>query len=418
MRLSPMTALALACFPAAAFAYQTTDQIMWPAQGIYPAYPREVPARPVQAFVSGGLYHDSNLFRLSDGANTQALLGTTQRSDDIRRFGAGLKADLRFSQQHLLLNARIDDYRYSRFSFLDHTGYNADATWRWRAGRLWSGNVGYARRRLLSAFGVLQAPVRDMITETHAFANANRMLSPRWRVRGGVDRYGYNYSNPQVTTSLDRSTAVTVGGDYVTPQENSVGAQEKYTVGRYAGTPGFGGLDNRFHESELSAVASWRVTGKSQFVGRIGYTNRKHEQLSERDYHGVTGRLDYAWTPGAKTLLNFAAWRELEAIENALANYALSQGVSFGPHWAPTLRTVVQANVFRLKREYLGDAALLPAGTPERVDTVRGANLSFGYSPRRFLRVSLGLERGTQGSNYAGGDYTYDLVSANARFLF
>lgn len=418
MRLTPMAALALAWLSTAAAADQTTDQISWPEQGLYPAYPQEAPAGPVERFVSAGAYHDSNLFRLSDSASAQAILGTTQRSDDVRRLGAGLKADWRISRQQLLVNARVDDFRYSRFAFLDHTAYQADATWIWQAGPLWSGDVGYGGRRFLSGFGVLQAPVKDLITETHAFVNAGRMLSPRWRVRGGLDRYGYRYGNPAVATTLDRTTSVTVGGDYVTPQQNSIGAQVKYTDGRYFNAPGLAGIDNRFRDTELSSVASWRVTGKSKFDGRLGYTSRRHAQLSQRDFHGATGRLAYEWTPGAKTLLKFAAWRELEAIENNLANYALGEGVSFGPRWAPDVHFVVQANVFRLRRSYLGDAALLPPGTPERVDTVRGVNLSLGYTPRRFLRVSLGVERGSQSSTIAGGDYAYDLVSAVARFSF
>lgn len=423
MRLTPIAALALAWLPTAAAAYQTTDQVMWPAQGIYPAYPAEeqAPARPVQFFVSGGLYHDSNLFRLSDGANTQALLGTSQRSDNIRRFGVGLKADLPISRQHLLFDARVDDFHYSTFGFLDHSQYSASATWKWQAGSRWNGDLGYARQRFLSGFGLLQLPQKNLVTESHAYASVNRLLTPRWRARGALDRSSYDYSNLAAATgalsgatpvsALDRATSLTLGGDYLTPPGNSVGAQVKLTDGRYVNPPGVSGLDNRYRETEVSGVADWHATGKSRFIGRLGYTDRRHDQVSARNFHGVTARLDYDWITGAKTLLNFAGWRELEAVESSLASYALSEGLSFGPHWAPTFRTVVQAHLFRVRRDYLGSS-------PERVDTVRGANVTFGYNPRRTMRFSLGLERGSQSSNIPNADYDYDLVSANARFSF
>jgi exopolysaccharide biosynthesis operon protein EpsL len=420
MRFARLAPLALACLPMAAAAYPTTDQIMWPAQGIYPAYPQEARSGPIRAFVSGGLYHDSNLFRLSDGANTQALLGTSQRSDDIRQLGAGLEADWHVSEQRLRLDARGDDYRYDRFGFLDHSAYQADGTWQWRAGPLWSGDVGYARRRFLAGFGEQQAPVKNMITVAHSYASAGRMLSPRWRLRGGLDHYAYDYGNPAAMSAVavDHTSSVTLGGDYVTPRQNSIGAQAKLTDGRYLDAPGLGGSDTEFRETEVSGVASWRVSGKSRFEGRLGYTDRHHDQLSQRDFHGVTGRLDYDWIAGAKTVLNFAAWRDLEAVENNLANYALSEGLSFGPHWAPTLRTVVQARAFRVKRSYYSNSALTTPGAPEQEDTARGENLSFGYTPRNFLRLSLGLEHGTQSSNVPASDYSYDLVSANAWFRF
>ncbi|MDE3131553.1 MAG: hypothetical protein KGL16_10410, partial [Acidobacteriota bacterium] len=273
MRLTPMAALALAWLPTAAVAYQTTDQIMWPAQGIYPAYPAEeqAPARPVQFFVSGGLYHDSNLFRLSDSANTQALLGTSQRSDNIRRVGVGFKADLPISRQHLLFDARVDDFHYSTFGFLDHSQYGGSATWKWQAGSRWSGDLGYARQRFLSGFGLLQLPQKNLVTESHAYASVNRLLTPRWRARGALDRTSYDYSNLAAATgalsgatpvsALDRATSLTLGGDYLTPPGNSVGAQVKLTDGRYVNPPGLAALDNTYRETEVSGVADWRASG-------------------------------------------------------------------------------------------------------------------------------------------------------------
>ena len=108
----------------------------------------------------------------------------------------------------------------------------------------------------------------------------------------------------------------------------------------------------------------------------------------------------------------------MRSIEDTLASYALSEGVSFGPHWAPTAATVVEAKLFRERRDYRGDPGFVLSSAPRRVDTLHGGRLAFGYSPRRFVRVSLALEHGTRDSNLAGGDYAYNLVSANARLLF
>ena len=103
MRVLPAAiAGALLCAPASAPAFETSDALTWPDQGRFPAYQAETSGRPVRLYVSGGLYHDSNLFRLSDGANTQALLGTTERSDTVGRVGLGLEqeADLALQGFH------------------------------------------------------------------------------------------------------------------------------------------------------------------------------------------------------------------------------------------------------------------------------------------------------------------------------
>lgn len=411
---------ALLCAPAAALAFETSDALTWPDQGRFPAYEMQPPGRPVRLFVSGGLYHDSNLFRLSDGANTQALLGTTERSDTVGRVGVGLKADLRRSRQELLLDVRADDYRFHRFDFLDHTGYRAGATWKWQAGEAWSGDLGYREQRSLAPFGELQAAVKDLITTRHAFVLARRRLSPEWQLRGGLDSTRYEHSNDLLASAENRTTAVTLGADHFTPQGNSVGAQVVGSEGVYPNRQVVAGstVDNRYRQLEASAVVDWHVSGKTRTRARIGYTARRHDQIGERDFHGATGRLDFAWTPGAKTILDVAAWRELRSIEDTLASYVLSEGVSIGPRWAPVAAFVVQAKAFRERRDYQGDPGFVLSSAPRRVDTLHGGRLAFGYSPRRFLRASLSLEHGRRDSNVAGGGYAYNLVSANARFLF
>ena len=421
MRAFPVAiAGALLLAPGTAPAFETSDALTWPDQGLFPAYQMQAPGRPVRLFVSGGLYRDSNLFRLSDGANTQALLGTTERSDTVARVGLGLKADLKRSRQELLLDAGADGYRFHRFDFLNYTGYHAGADWKWAAGEAWSGDLGYREQRSLAPFGELQSAIRDLITSRHAFVLAGRRMSPEWRLRGGLDWTRYEHSNDLLASAENRTTAVTVGADHFTPQGNSVGAQLVGSEGIYPNRQIVAGstVDNRYRELEASAVVNWQVSGKSRTRARIGYTARRHDQIGERDFHGATGRLDFSWTPGAKTALDFAAWRELRSIEDTLASYALSEGVSVGPRWAPTATFVVQAKLFRERRDYRGDPGYVLSSAPRRVDTLHGGRLAFGYSPRRFVRVSLALEHGTRDSNFTGGDYAYNLVSANARLGF
>jgi hypothetical protein len=181
-----------------------------------------------------------------------------------------------------------------------------------------------------------------------------------------------------------------------------------------AGSP----VDNQYDEIETSAVAQWNVTGKSRIDARLGYTSRKHDQVSQRDFQGITGRLNYDWTIAAKTLLNMALWREIRSIEDVDASYVLSQGFSVGPAWAPTSKLVLQAKLLREKRDFEGDPGFVLTASPQREDTFRGARLSAGYTPLRNVELSLSLEKGDRSSNIAGRDYDYNAVNANAKFSF
>lgn len=392
MRNFNIAVVLLACFPAWAWAFQTTDDITWPQDGRYPAYPAEEPdGRRIQFSVSGGLYRDNNLFRLSDSVNPQTVLGTSEKSDTVYRLGAGFKADLPISRQRLLLDAQVDYYDYDRFGALDHAAYRAGAAWKWQAGSQLSGDVGYARRRYLASLAEIQAPIRDLVTQDHLFARGGFLVTPRWRVRGGLDWQKYDHGEATRNALDSRIAAGTVGLDYVTPSNNSIGGQVKYSEGNHPNRELVAGslVDNQYRETETSLVARWMVTGKSTFDARIGYTSRKHDQVPQRDFDGMTGRLSYDWLPGAKTLLNFALWREIRSYEDVSASYVLSKGASFGPSWAPTEKIVLQGRLVYEKRNFEGDPGFILTAGPQRQDSFHGLRLSAGYSPRRNIELAI-----------------------------
>lgn len=415
MNARALAVAALMSLSGAASALETLDEIYWPETGKFPAYPYEHDPRTLVFSVLGGYDRDSNPFRLSD---TSAIAGS--RSDSVRRGGFGVKAEIPSSRQRFVLEARALRNDYDRFDLLDHTSYGAGATWKWEVGNQWSGEAGYARRRFLGSLEDVQAMVRDMITEDRAFFNAGYLVTPRWRVRGGVDALRWEHDDA-VRSQLDaRIFSATAGLDYVTPANNSVGGQVKLSHGEYPNQQPVAGalVVNDYDELEASLVARWMVTGKSTFDARAGYTRREHDEVPQRDFSGFTGRVNLDWFVAAKTLLNFSVWREIQSTEDAAASYVLSQGWGVGPAWAPTVKLVFQARYYQEDREFKGDPGLALVGGVPREDSFDGISLTAGYTPLRNIHLSLGYERGDRSSNVAGRDFDYRLVSFNARFRF
>lgn len=420
MKGRTIAAFALMCFPAAGLALETLDTVRWPDDGRFPAYSPEPDERKLRLYVFGGMDRDSNLFRLSDTANVQSVLGTTEKSDTVVRAGVGLKADLPISRQRLLFDLRGEQLDYRRFDLLDHSEYRGSGTWRWAAGNRWSGEIGAGSRRFLANLGELQAPVKDLVTENRVFAGGGYLLTPRWKVRGLLDWTDWEHSEPTREALDARVAGATVGLDYVTPPGNFIGGQVRLSEGDYPNRQPVAGslVSNQYQEVESSAVLHWIVTGKSTFDARVGYTSRRHDEVSQRDFDGATGRLNYDWFVAAKTLLNFSVWRELRSAEDISASYVVSEGWGLGPAWAPTSKLVFQAKYIREDRDYRGDPNFVASGAPPRDDTFRGVSLTAGYAPRRNLQFLLGAESGERESNLVGVDYDYTVVSANARVSF
>lgn len=413
-------ALTLACLSTGAPALETIDEIYWPDTGRFPAYPAELDERGVRLFVDAGIDRDSNVFRLSDSTGPVAALGATKKSDTIYRVGAGLRATARQGRQRVLFDLQAEHRNFDHFNQLDHTRYRAGVDWQWVAGSRLSGNAGFTRRKFLADLGDIQANIKDMITEDSAFLSAAYLVTPRWRARGALDWVRREHDAP-VRAVLDaRVLGATAGLDYLTPAGNSVGGQVRVSQGEYPNAQLIGGqlIVNDYDETETSLVARWAATGKSTFEARAGYTRREHDQVPQRDFDGFTGRLDWDWFIANKTLLNVAIWRQLNSLELADAAYAVTEGWGLGPAWAPTVKLVFQARYFDEDRDYEGNAALAVPGAVARRDTVRGVSLTAGYTPRRNMQFTLGVERGDRDSNLVGGDYDYTLISASARLLF
>lgn len=396
------------------------EQMLWPDEGHFLAYPAEPDQRGVVPYVSAGIIHDNNAFRLADGEDPNLLVGTAGKSDTIKTLGLGINTIIEDSRQKYLFNASADYYDYNRFTFLDHWNYKLGAGWRWEAGNLWNGDLRYSRRRDLADPAELQGRTKDLITQDTIHASGNYKFHPSWKARTALDINRYEHGDSARESLDNRTIAATIGADYTTASNNTLGIQFKATDGRYPNRQivATSFVDNQYKEYETSGVVGWQFTEKTKFDGRLGYTQRRHEELSSRDFNGVTGRAALQYLASAKTSIDFAAYRETRVVEDANASYAFATGYILGPSWAPTHKSVLQARLVYEKRKYEGDPGLALGVTTQREDTLRGLRLSAGYKPIRNTEVIFAFERGKRTSNLADAGYDYNMVSINAGWKF
>jgi hypothetical protein len=198
-----------------------------------------------------------------------------------------------------------------------------------------------------------------MITTDRFFGTGGYQSTPRWRACAAAD--WIQFANSATQQVLDNTTtSATAGVDYVTPAGNFAGGQVKYSHGSYPNPRFVSGpnvfVSNTYDEVEASGVVHGVATGLSKLDARLGYTYRRYDEVSQRDYEGFTGRLSWDWTPGAKTLINLAMWRELQGMTDLTASDVLSHGISLAPSWAPSPKLVFQARVAYVKNDYQGES--------------------------------------------------------------
>jgi exopolysaccharide biosynthesis operon protein EpsL len=312
-----------------------TEEIVWPESGAFIAYPPSgLSPRVWQISAFGALHRDSNIFRLPDGANTQAILGSDQRSDTVRRLGLGFRADVPVSRQVFSVEAAVEDNDFDRYDQLDHTAHNLGGLWRWQVGNQLAGDLGANTRKVLGSLrSNLTAGQSDFVTEDRAYVSGGYLLTPSWRVRGAFDVYNREHSNAARAAAELRTNTTIAGVDYVTAAANSIGGELRYTNGDAPNPQTIGAttVNNDFKQSEANLVAHWAISGKTTLDGRLGYTNRSYEQLSSRDFKGPTRGINAGWAPSPKTLLGIGLWRDVRTFSSGLGG-SFSPGVQATPN--------------------------------------------------------------------------------------
>jgi exopolysaccharide biosynthesis operon protein EpsL len=400
--------------------FNTVDTIPWPALGRFPAYQTQLP-RPTEMWVQAGALHDSNLFRLSSGADANRVLGSSDRSDTVIRAGGGIRHEqLIAGRQRLRLEASGDQYSYHRYTQLNHVAYRLAGTWLWELGNDLSGTVGYERRRRLIDLAGIQRPIKDLITEDHLFASGAYLLGPSVRLRGGVD--GFKGSHSAVSGEFANSTITTVtgGADYVTTLQNSIGVEVRQSQAKvpFQEPVGLTLVNNEYTEKEVALVATYIPSSQLRTTGRIGHTRRHHKDLSQRDFSGTTWRMAADWTPLNKTGFELALYKEPRSIIDIAATYVVVKGVSFGPRWAPTEKLVFNMALVRETQDFAGAADRIVLGAPLQSETVRIVRFGAGWEPKRFVQLTAGFDHGIRSSNVLFRDYSYNAAMLNAKFDF
>lgn len=363
------------------------------------------------------LTRDNNLFRLPKSALPQ---NGSSRADTLRQLSLGGKAGLQASLQRFSLEAAVQDNHYQNNAYLDNTSYNALGRWDWQVGERVAGNLKYSYRRSLADFGDQRRESRDLLTERGPSLNANWRVGTEYLLGGELTRQDLRHSDP-LQRLLDNqvdSAALTLA--YTTGSTNSIGAQIRQTSGKYRlpQTLGSQTFSNDYQQTDLGLVASWQLTGITRVSGRIGYSSRKQDDFSSRDFSGITGRGTLEWSPTAKTTVRFGAGRELTSTSESSAAYVLVNDISVRPSWQVSDVLSLEAVAALEKGRFKGDTSFISSPDGRREDRVRRLGTRALYKPLKATEFSFGLEAGSRSSNAAQRSYAYRQIEVGARFNY
>lgn len=361
--------------------------------------------------------HDSNIFRLSDTANAQALIGTTDRADTVSVTTAGFKVNKPFGLQRFELDAAVEDHHYSRFSNLDFTAVNYAAAWRWSFTPALHGNLTSDRREYVdNTADVQNSGQLNRRTNRSTVFDAEYELDGAWRLVGGLFERTSTSSQPFTFEGDSRIRGAEGGVRYVFPSNTSMAYRYKRGNGDYPGRVPSSTFAGSFTDTEHEFRLDWAPTGKTTLRARLSHLDREHDGLAARDFSGFTGQLDATWNITAKTSLAGGLVRELGSYQTSNASYYEGYRFFIAPTWKPSEKTAVRLRYDHGARDFRGP---LPGfAATDRHDTSNLVSLALEWQALRALKLIASVQRDRRKSTEPGFDYTSNAFGLSAQASF
>jgi len=365
---------------------------------------------------SQAFQRDSNIFRLSEQSNTQASLGTSDRSDTVSTTTGGLRFNKAYSLQRFEAGFNVERYDYKRFSNLNFTAVNYAAAWRWAVTPAFRGNLTTDRREFVDNLADVQAlGTVNRRTNRSTALDGGYDIDGVWRVLGGV--FTRNSKNSVRTFEGDSTLrGAEVGVRYQLPYATAVEYRYRNASGDYENRlfPGIGGTDFKDREHELRG--EWRPGGRTTLQAKIAHLDRQHDTLGARDFSGVTGQFDWGYEFTGKTSAVAGIVRELGSYQTNNASYHEGTRLFFAPMWKATDKITLKARYDYGMRDFKGP---LPGFVDTgRSDKLHLASVSAEYQALRALKLMTWVQQDRRTSNEAFQDYKSTAVGISALVSF
>ena len=374
----------------------------------------------LQLRASMGLAHDSNLFRLPDSANAQALIGRDSAAETVRITTLGLNYNKAYSLQRVELDVSLVKYSYQNFSYLDFSALNYRGAWRWSYTPHLRGSLSTARDQTLNSFIDFQGfNVRNERVNTNTRFDGTYELDANWRLIGGLTQAALKNSL-QITSEADyRQTTLDGGVRYVLASGSSAGYTLRSSDGTYTTNrpiPSAGFFDDRFTQTDNELLATWAISRDTTADFKAGYRSRTYPNYPQRNFAGMTGAATVNWSYSPKAGV-VAGWtHDINAFETTNTNFSQTDRFSIGPVWQISPKAVMRVQLAHSVRDFGGSpTALAPL---QRRDVTRDATVSVEWQPYTFMSLSASLQNARRSSSLAGFDYSSNLFNISAQFTY
>lgn len=374
----------------------------------------------IHPYVNAGISYDDNLFRFSNSAQAVASFGSDATSDVVRRASAGVLANIRLSLQLISLEVDLNQNRYNRFSLLDSDTSSEKAIWNWHIGSTLGGELSARREEAVGGFTEVRNPVLNIQTTDTERATINWEFIPDWRLHASAANVDFSNSIARYMTSNREDTLTEVGIEYLNRAGNLLGLAQRNVESTYPNRDPFSaaifGSNNQ--QQDIVLDFGWWPSVKTHLSGEVGRAFHEFDGIPQRNFNTWNRRVTAEWYVTGKSLLSISARQETGSVDDLVATYVQTHGLTIAPVWNATSKINVRGQLTAEKRSYLGNSGLFIGAGAQREDKVRIAGLFIDYTPYDKVQIQATYQREHRSSNIPGISYDDNTLGANLRIDF
>lgn len=385
-----------------------------------PASASEGPFDVIHPYIGFTESYDANLLGLSNNAEAEQILGSTNTGDRSHTEQIGMSFDDLIGLQHLTGDVNASKTEFDRFALLDYQSKSAQGNWNWFLGSHLSGNLGATYTQSLAPYTFVHQLAPNLRVQKGANADIAWLFHPSWRIVASATGNQVEYDLTSELPDDRQEYRIATGIDYLQANDSSTGLQVARTRGYFPFPQAYGSdlIFNNYTQEEFDAKIDWRFSDKTriQFVG--GGVKRNYDFLGIQDYKGLNGRLIVDWAATAKLSFNAAAWHEIAAIDNLTTVYSINHGLSIAPSWAMTSKIRWDLQYKFEERAFAESLAVFDVPTPSVTYLVHNSSLMMTYAPTLHWQIQSSLYYLSQSSTNHSNDFGGKGAMCSMRYQF
>lgn len=346
------------------------------------------------------LQRDDNLFRLPDGVDPRAVLGSDSAAETVTVRSLGLAYAKSWSLQRVEIDLGLVDYRYRTYRSLDLTAKNYDLAWRWAVTPRLRGSLTASRDETVNAFDNASRPDQGnrRLTRREAF-DAAYELDGAWRLVAGAGRTRNINQQPQRGEDSEVSRSADIGLRHEAGSGSTATLRLRHGTGRTLGEGRAPASlrDDAFSQDEALLELNWVLTGKLSTQLSVARVRRQHDTVSLRDYSGTNASVAMNWRPTAKTQLSLRGASQLSSYQTNTASVARTDTVGLDAMWQIGSRTSLTASLAESRRRYL--QPLPGQSLDSERERTRNASLGIRWAITPHVSLDGSLQRTRRSGN-------------------